>query len=252
MTARKQPQSVLDERERNRPFWRRPDRPKLQTSTNRPVTHGRLEGKAKFPVVVVVVRTGHTQAVKDFTRFTNAYGLDWEPCGNRDDGKASHGTDNNPDLNANATDEFLVWGLGSQLLAFLDRNTGDGRCICHWYQPVNVRVGMTASGSGPVTPRIEKMLRDRKRPWQERDAREERERLDRLSPTDPDNPYRSERLGLAQGKAHRAFPALFDVSRTTDIEMALFFPALVKWFLSHDHPPTDVATFHEWRTDNPD
>jgi hypothetical protein len=183
-------------------------RPKPSLGTTRPVhvefsdVSIRGSGSDRFVQVVVTVKTGSRRMLGDFERFASLHGLDWEHIG-RDDGEGTHAepsgtvvtTDRGeraivnrignrltmvaiPDA-SETTSQFLLWGHGERLAAFLEANTGNNRSVSAWTFNVPVRVA-GCSGSGSLEGTVAKRVRDMVRGKAEREAREERTRRERL------------------------------------------------------------------------
>lgn len=204
-----------------------PGRPTVQTFTTRPLTEPDTEGgmthHARWPVVVCVVKTGSERMRRNFERFALLAGLEFEPIG-ADGGRGAYAPDAAgtiretergaflvpTSVNACVTSEYLVWGHPDKLLQFLDNNTGDNRCLASWFQPVTVRVGMTASGSGTITPTTAKRIREMQRSKTERTARETREELNRLHTSNPASPYHADEQRRMEDRIDVVYGALFD------------------------------------------
>lgn len=231
-------------------------RPTVQAFTTRLVTHYRddangnatlaMEDKARFAVLVCVVKSGSRRALFTFEHFAGRYCLEWEAQG-ADGGNSAHGPDVNPDLNAHVECEYLVWGLPSALFEFVEANTGNGKCLASWHKPVAVRVA-SSSGSAPTNDTTQKRIREMMRPRVEREAHERRRELNKLRESHPDSPYHTDRARLARFKAQSFFQVVFDTSDMRAEELEDKLDRLTRFYAKHDRAPSSIGELFEETT----
>lgn len=191
---------------------------------------------------MAVVRTGSRKAREEFRRWATRYNLAWEHVGADANAERSG---NAPGDDRVAVSEFLIWGRLSDLETFLERNTGDGKPVVSYCDVVAVRVGGTASGSGPCdSATVQKRIRDGMRSRVEREAREARETLNRIPTSNPDSPRHNEREAYARAVAARLAPQLFP-DKTPNAREGLT-RRLADFIMRHDRVPNTLDEFQTW------